>query len=360
MRRIQGVWILTRPGFEAEGGQEYCDRAARLGLPGRFRAFSGLGLAYFEADDEHAALDGLAAALPVAALVFGRDGLFELGRLEPLPDRDRVGALLAALAGLAPAAPWGELAVHLPEGVQDRDLANFARKWTGPAARALRERGWLAPARDSGAPRLDLLLLDFQRLVIAETYPGQRAAHPGGRPRLRLPRAAPSRSTLKLEEAFLTLLSEAERERLLVPGMRAVDLGAAPGGWTYQLLARRMRVTAVDNGPLEPALLDSGRVRHLQSDGFTWLPEEPVDWMVCDIVDRPARTCDLVERWFGGGHCRYSVFNLKLPMKRRLREWYACRERLGAALAATGRRHAIRAKQLYHDREEVTVLVLPE
>ena len=56
-----------------------------------------------------------------------------------------------------------------------------------------------------------------------------------GIPRLRLP-GAPSRSAAKLEEALLYFLGD-EAERLLRGGMSAVDLGAAPGGWTW-ILAR--------------------------------------------------------------------------------------------------------------------------
>jgi len=359
MTTRQGAWLFTRPGFETEGGQEWLDRAAGLGVHGYYKPQRGLGAACFEATTGARPAAALRSALPVDALVFTRDAFFELLRIEPLPPADRTGALLEALRTLGASRQWGELDVHVPAGIQDRDLGHFARKWTAPAARVLREHGWLAPARCGDAPRLDLILLDFRHLVIAESYPGQRARFPGGRPRLRLPREAPSRSTLKLEEAFLTLMDEAERSRLLKPEMRAVDLGAAPGGWSFQLARREMRVTAVDNGPMDTRLLEGGRVKHLRADGFTWLPGQPVDWMVCDIVDKPARTVDLAGRWFRGGHCRMSVFNLKLPMKQRLQEWYTCRERLEAALAATGRRYAIRAKQLYHDREEVTVMVLP-
>lgn len=353
------VWLFTRPGFEAEGGQEWLDRSREAGAPGFFTADAGTGLAAFQASRGNSGPAALRQQLTVDSMVFVRDSVFELQRINPLPQKDRVGALVDAL-GEAPVEPrWGEVMVHIPEGCQDKDLAAFARKWTAPVARALREREWLAPRRRSDDRRLDLILLDFERLIIGQSYPQHRATVPGGRPRLRFPPQAPSRSMLKLEEAFTTLLSETERRQLLKDGMRAVDLGASPGGWTFCLVGRGLRVTAVDNGPMDEALMRSGQVTHLKTDGFTWLPDRPVDWMVCDIVDQPRRTIDLVGRWFRGGHCRASVFNLKLPMKKRLEEWRLCRERLETALAATGRDFEIRAKQLYHDREEVTVLVLP-
>ena len=136
--------------------------------------------------------------------------------------------------------------------------------------------------------------------------------------------------------------------------MRAVDLGAAPGGWTWQLVAREMLVTAVDNGPMNEALMDSGLVEHLQVDGYAYVPKRPLDWMVCDIVEKPARTAALIERWIGEGHCREAVVNLKLPMKQRYREVAGILERLRDHFEGRGQRVVIGCKQLYHDREEVT------
>jgi len=355
----QGVWLFTRPGFESEGGQEWLDRAAASAIPGFFRPLAGLGLACFETAAGGDPVWLLRERMPVRSLVFVRDAVFELGRIVPLPKHDRVGALLNAVHDLAADRCWGEVVVHVPEGSEDRDISNFARKWTSPVARALRENQRLAPQRTSEKVRLDLILLDFEQLIIAESYPGHRAGHPGGRPRLKLPPGAPSRSTLKLEEALVTLLDDGERDRLLRPGMTAVDLGAAPGGWTFNLVRRGMWVTAVDNGPMDSALMQTGRVEHVQADGFAWLPDEPRDWMVCDIVDKPRRTVDLIARWLSGGHCSASVFNLKLPMKKRLEEWYLCRRRLEEALGRLDRSFELRAKQLYHDREEITVVVLP-
>ncbi|HET7064384.1 MAG TPA: 23S rRNA (cytidine(2498)-2'-O)-methyltransferase RlmM, partial [Rudaea sp.] len=164
-----------------------------------------------------------------------------------------------------------------------------------------------------------------------------------------------SRSTLKLEEALLTLLDSGERERWLKPGMNAVDLGAAPGGWTWQLVRRSLRVTAVDNGPMDAALMQSGLVAHMREDGFRFRPKKPVDWMVCDMVEQPRRIAELVARWFAEGWCRHSIFNLKLPMKKRYAETMLCLDLISKTLARSGRQVESRAKQLYHDREEITV-----
>ena len=41
-----------------------------------------------------------------------------------------------------------------------------------------------------------------------------------------------------------------EWDERLANRMWAVDLGACPGGWTYQLVKRNMWVYSVDNGPM--------------------------------------------------------------------------------------------------------------
>ena len=174
----------------------------------------------------------------------------------------------------------------------------------------------------------------------AHVYVGASAAPWGSRwpmgiPRLRMPREAPSRSTLKLAEALVTFLGEREPE-LLRAGMRAVDLGAAPGGWTWQLAHRGLRVTAVDNGPLKGEIAQDPLVTHLRVDGLTFRPRRPVDWMVCDIVEQPARIAALVGRWIGDGHARRTIFNLKLPMKKRYDEVRRCEAIIGEAIAKAG------------------------
>jgi 23S rRNA (cytidine2498-2'-O)-methyltransferase len=116
-----------------------------------------------------------------------------------------------------------------------------------------------------------------------------------------------------------------------------------------------MRVVAVDNGPMDRALMDSGLVTHLREDGFRYRPKKPVDWLVCDMVEQPRRIAALIAQWLGEGLCRRAIFNLKLPMKKRYEETQRCLDLVCAACAQTSAGADIRAKQLYHDREEITV-----
>ena len=140
--------------------------------------------------------------------------------------------------------------------------------------------------------------------------------------------------------------------------MHIVVTGAAGfiGSNLVKALNRRgeTRVIAVDNGPLKGEVNDNPLVTHLRADGLSCLPKRPVDWMVCDIVEQPARIAALVARWIGEGRARHTIFNLKLPMKKRYDEVRRCEAIIRDALANADVRHTLALRQLYHDREEVT------
>jgi 23S rRNA (cytidine2498-2'-O)-methyltransferase len=62
----------------------------------------------------------------------------------------------------------------------------------------------------------------------------------------------------------------------------------------------------------------------------------------------------LMRDWLVECAARAAVFNLKLPMKKRWLETQRC---IGVLRDSLGDPWTVRAKQLYHDREEVTVAV---
>jgi 23S rRNA (cytidine2498-2'-O)-methyltransferase len=118
-----------------------------------------------------------------------------------------------------------------------------------------------------------------------------------------------------------------------------------------------IRVVAVDNGPMQPALMDSGLVEHRREDGFRYRPARPVDWLLCDMVEQPQRIATLMGDWLIQGHCRRALFNLKLPMKKRHESLQECLEGLRLRLDEAGLPHQLLCKQLYHDREEITAYI---
>ncbi len=349
----RGLLCLCRAGFEPELAAELSERAALAGHPGHARTTRGSGLVeFFPADGDAAALD---AALPFRDLVFARQKLLRLAELRELDGSDRIGPLLRVLDGLAAAGGlplFGELWVEHADSDEGRPLAGLARSFGNALRPALRKAGRLARRDDPRLPRLHVVLLGGRHLLLGSSRADDSAPWPLGIPRLRMHPDAPSRSALKLEEALLVLLGPGDRERLLREGMQGADLGAAPGGWSWVLARHGVTVTAVDNGPMREELLAAGRVRHVREDGFRWQPRRKLDWMVCDMVEQPRRVAARMGEWFANDWCRRAVFNLKLPMKKRWDETKLC---LDLFAEGAGRPLRGRARQLYHDREEITV-----
>jgi len=340
MKASPALLLYCRTGFETECAQEVSAAAAGI----QAQAGTGFVVAHLPSPPAAALRNELA---DWRRPIFARQCLPVFDRLDGLPRADRLAPILASLKDRG--ERYRDAWVEAPDSDEGKALAPFCKSFGNALIGGLRRAGLL----DHAAPhRLHAFFPQSDNVYLCSADPEKCAPWPQGIPRLKFPHAAPSRSTLKLEEAFLVLLGQAERERWLRPGMSAVDLGAAPGGWTWQFVRRSLRVTAVDNGPMDPALMESGLVAHLREDGFRFRPKKAVDWMVCDMVEQPRRIAELVARWLAEGWCRRSIFNLKLPMKKRYDETMRC---LGMIRTGASRKLELRARQLYHDREEITV-----
>lgn len=346
-------WLLyCRPGFEKDLSAELSDKVADMGQVGYPIAAPGSGHVRFVLDPSTPAND-VHRRLPLEALVFARQSLVAFPPLEDLPRDDRLTAIieLVVASGWSFESVWQET----PDTNEEKALAGLMKALSKPLESTLKKRGALR--RKAGGRRLHLFWTAGDRVQLAISFPGNRAEHLGGIWRLKFPREAPSRSTLKLEEAWHVFVPRDAWPARLNDTMQAADLGAAPGGWTYQLVRQGMYVYAIDNGPMDATLMATGQVEHLREDAFVWEPPMRLDWLVCDIVDKPMRVIDMVERWLIKQWCREAIFNLKLPMKKRWEEVARCLARLEDSLHRAGVRARIRARHLYHDREEVTVHV---
>lgn len=344
----QKIIAHCRPGFEAECAADLERVAARAGLQLDCDVARGRAFVVASTDElDRAGWERALACEPpwFARSIFVGDGPHALSR------RDRISPLLvlAREHGSAFQALWLEAA----DTNQGKTVSGLCRRLAPSLEAAAINARLLAPG-DAGGVRLHVLFTDSSTAFVGTSRAATGSPWPMGIPRLAMPRRAPSRSTLKLAEALITFLTDEERARLMKPGMRAIDLGAAPGGWTWQLAQRGLRVTAVDNGPLKGEAARDPLVEHLKVDGLTWRPRRPVDWMVCDIVLQPSRVAALVGTWLAAGHCRRTIFNLKLPMKKRYAEVERCAAIIRDALEKRQLRHMLKLKQLYHDREEIT------
>ncbi len=291
--------------------------------------------------------------LAYAQLAFARQLIRLHGKLSELPERDRLTPILAAI----PARPekFSALWLEVPDTNEGKTLSAFTRRFQPLLEEALRKSGRLAD--DEALPRLHVFFPGKNRALIGSSDPRNSACAPMGIQRLKMPHDAPSRSYLKLAEAFAVFLTRDEQAQWLKAGMHAVDLGAAPGGWTWQLVQRGMKVIAVDNGPLKGVAAEHPAIKHLRQDGFRYRPPRPVDWVVCDMVEQPQRVAALMSEWIGSGMSTRAIFNLKLPMKKRVAALHDALDIVREELGTKGIKYRITVKQLYHDREEVTVFL---
>jgi 23S rRNA (cytidine2498-2'-O)-methyltransferase len=317
---------LCRAGFERECADELGDWAGSSGPPANIEQTPGA--AHVTAR--------LASPRPPPAwreLIFTRSAVavlaaFPIARPEGPPRSDARAP--AVNRSIVTAEVW----VEAPDSTACAELKSFCRSFEAASVAALRKHGLLeAGARRRPAHRVLLVHLGLAR----GRRSGTRAPWPGGIPRLKLPHQAPSRSALKIEEGLARADGRGRARALAQARPAGVDLGAAPGGWSWQLARKGVRVIAVDNGPLKAEALATGLVKHVRADGFKYRPARPVDWLVCDMVEQPRRIAQLVADWLGHAAARAALFNLKLPMKKRYEETRLCLDGLADALRSAGK-----------------------
>ncbi|MCX9155287.1 23S rRNA (cytidine(2498)-2'-O)-methyltransferase RlmM [Niveibacterium sp. 24ML] len=336
-----------RPGFEKDLAAEFAAKCAKSGVAGQSHSTPDCGFVLHEFD---APLEEAQRVVAYDQLVFARQLIWVRETIDDLPEKDRLTPLMAAIGRLH--GRFGRVWAETPDTNEAKTLSSFFKRFMPILESALHDNKRLFDRPD--APNLHLFFTSPKRVFIGTSDPSQASPWPMGIARLRMPREAPSRSTLKLAEAFFGLLSEDERKSSLRAGLKAVDLGAAPGGWTWQFAHRGLLVTAIDNGTMAESVRATGMVEHIRADGFVWKPPRPVEWMVCDMVEQPSRVAQLVAEWVASGRCRRTMFNLKLPMKKRHEALEQARNLIYRRMSVSGRDWTLRFKHLYHDREEIT------
>ncbi len=280
-------------------------------------------------------------AFPIAALA-------DCGPEEPAELATTLAnAVVAKLAG----AERYALHVWVPDSTEANPLAAEARDLEGAVEAALSASlpsVTRIPNRaltSESVPLVQVCLWTSRRAAVGVTASTDAPSlAPGGRARSHVGGDRPSRAARKIAEALSWLGMAPE------PGEVCVDLGAAPGGWTWFLLERRAKVIAVDPARLRPDLLARRGLTYVSRSAFDFEPEEPVDWVFCDMAWRPLEVAEMLGRWARRRSATLLVANFKLPMKQKA-DMVA---RVHAVLEKGGWR-AVRSRQLYHDRDEITV-----
>jgi len=354
---MTSIVLFCRPGFEKECGAEIQEKAAWNEMYGYLELKKNQGIVFFHLhQSEHGEV--LMNKLPLKRLIFARQWFVSVTDKIELPDYNRVEAITEALGN---EWQYTDLRMEMADDNDGKALSKFCRKLSVPLRQALRKNQVLTQqnknaAADPDGAILHALFLSGQEVILGFSLVRNSSPHVMGIPRLKFPSAAPSRSTLKLDEAFLYFIPRDEWDERLTSGMNAVDLGSAPGGWTYQLVRRGMMVTAIDNGPMAESLMETGQVKHKMMDGFKYTPtKQNVYWLVCDMIEKPQRVAKLMSEWLLNGYCKEAMFNLKLPMKGRYQQVNEDLQSIKDAFSELNVKYELFAKHLYYDREEVTV-----
>jgi 23S rRNA (cytidine2498-2'-O)-methyltransferase len=218
------VVLYCRPGFEKECAAEITDKASRLEVFGFARVKDDSGYVIFEC---YQAEDGekLVRELPFSSLVFARQ-MFVVGELlRDLPPEDRISPIVGMLQGVV--EKGGELRVEVADTNESKELMKFCRKFTVPLRAALREAGVLTNYETPKRPVVHVFFIAPGCCYTGYSLSNNNSPFYMGIPRLKFPSDAPSRSTLKLEEAFHVFIPADEWDERLANGMYAVDLGAS-------------------------------------------------------------------------------------------------------------------------------------
>jgi len=154
-----------------------------------------------------------------------------------------------------------------------------------------------------------------------------------------------SRAENKLIEALATFNIELDGEGI------ALDLGAAPGGWSKVLADYGYNVLAVDPAELHPKLQDHPKIKHLKIKSQEIKLEEKLDLIVNDMNMGPQETAKIMNEnahlLKDGG---LAIITLKLPNRARnsIKESVKLLEE---------NYEVLNIRSLYHNRQEVTALL---
>jgi 23S rRNA (cytidine2498-2'-O)-methyltransferase len=170
----------------------------------------------------------------------------------------------------------------------------------------------------------------------------------------RIPRdpQAVSRAEAKLLEAWEAFGLEKE------PSGHALDLGAAPGGWTRVLASKGFQVQAVDPARLDPRVLSLATVAHHAETAGSFLSHSKGRFalIVSDMKMDPKLAAELLVRFAP----RLDPSRGRLLATLKLGKGSSALQQARQALTILAESYTIlQARQLYFNRSEITVLAKP-
>jgi len=159
----------------------------------------------------------------------------------------------------------------------------------------------------------------------------------------------------QISRAEFKLLEALEVFRIdLPPRGVALDLGAAPGGWSRVLRQRDQFVTAIDPAELDPRLAEDKAVRHKRMTAEEYLADEPDEFdLIVNDMRMDARDSARLMLAYAGQLYRHGIalMTFKLPEDDRKRI-------VDHAFGILRQKYEIMgARQLFHNRSEITVFL---
>ena len=249
-----------------------------------------------------------------------------------------------ALAGLVPGESFS---------VQVRSLtghdAEERRTLQQNVSSAIEAEGFVS---DKASPNRIISVMLGEKIYFGISSPEENlSSWAGGMRRFARDESTASRAEFKLLEA----LELSGRE--LPPKGRALDLGAAPGGWTRVLAQKGLSVVAVDPANLASEVLALKNVSHFKGTSQQYLlePRGKFDVIVNDMkLDIPESARVMVECADCLSSEGFGIMTFKLKPKK----WTA---QINAGLSVLSRGYTVLGiRQLFHNRSEVTVLLAPK
>lgn len=193
---------------------------------------------------------------------------------------------------------------------------------------------------------VSVVCLEAEALVGASTASENLSDWAGGECRFARDEGMVGRAEFKLLEALRVFQIE-----LPASGI-GLDLGAAPGGWTRVLVRGGLRVDAVDPASLHPSIFRSPGVAHRRTTAGRFLDStrSTYDVLLCDVrADAGEAVALLLRAADRAAPGAPIIATLKLPGRGAPRAVDRALDALRARFDVVG------ARQLFHNRSEVTV-----
>lgn len=198
---------------------------------------------------------------------------------------------------------------------------------------------------------VDMILLGSDQLWWGtHLHSASHSPWPGGNAPVSLPPESPSRAYLKCEETVDWAGNP------LKSADTALEIGSAPGGTSFALLKRGLRVIGIDPAQMDESVLQHPQFLHIQKPVASVMREslpESIQWIFLDMNVEPRITLFAVDRL--ASRMKDSLLGVFLTIK--LNRWEIAEE-IPAFMEHVRAMGMVRVKaaQLSHHRQEIAMV----